>query len=92
MTLAPASVILKALRTTLFVVVLGFRALPERFQMYLTTLDLLAVMIALVVSVTLVITTAIANARITRSRDDYRKAYLQWNSIMNDPRMSQDAE
>jgi hypothetical protein len=44
--------------------------------MYLTTLDLLAVMIALVVSVTLVITTAIANARITQSRDSYRKAWL----------------
>jgi hypothetical protein len=43
--------------------------------MYLTTLDLLAVMIALVVSVTLVITTVVANARITQSRDYWRKAY-----------------
>jgi hypothetical protein len=43
--------------------------------MYLSTLDLLAVMIALVVSVTLVITTAIANARITIDRDYWRKAY-----------------
>jgi hypothetical protein len=54
----------------------GFRTLPERFQMYLTTLDMLAVMIALVVSVTLVITTALANARLTRSRNEYRVAYL----------------
>ena len=38
---------------------------------------MLAVMIALVVSVTLVITTALANARITRSRDEYRKAWLE---------------
>lgn len=44
--------------------------------MYLTALDLLAVMIALVVSVTLVITTAIANARLTRAVQEYRKAYL----------------
>jgi hypothetical protein len=43
--------------------------------MYLTTLDMLAVMIALVVSVTLVITTALANARLTRSRDEWREAY-----------------
>jgi hypothetical protein len=34
--------------------------------MYLTTWDLLAVMIALVVSVTLVITTALANARLQK--------------------------
>ena len=54
----------------------GFRTLPERFQMYLTTLDMLAVMIALVVSVTLVITTAIANAKLTRSVQEYRKAWL----------------
>jgi len=43
--------------------------------MYLTTGDMLAVMIALVVSVTLVITTALANARLTRSRDEWRRAY-----------------
>ena len=43
--------------------------------MYITTLDMLAVMIALVVSVTLVITTAIANARLTASRDEWRQAY-----------------
>lgn len=44
--------------------------------MYLTALDLLGVMIALAVSVTLVITTAIANARLTRSVQDYREAWL----------------
>ena len=44
--------------------------------MYLTTLDLLAVMIALVVSVTLVVTTAIHNARLQRAVQEYRKAWL----------------
>jgi hypothetical protein len=44
--------------------------------MYLTTLDLLAVMIALVVSVTLVVTTAIHNARLQRAVGEYRKAWL----------------
>ena len=43
--------------------------------MYITTLDMLAVMIALVVSVTLVVTTTIANARLTVSRDEWRQAY-----------------
>jgi hypothetical protein len=43
--------------------------------MYLTTGDMLAVMIALVVSVTLVITTALANAKLTVSRDEWRKSY-----------------
>ena len=43
--------------------------------MFITTLDMLAVMIALVVSVTLVVTTTIANARLTVSRDEWRTAY-----------------
>lgn len=41
--------------------------------MYLTTLDLLAVMIALVVSVTLVITSALHNARLQQRIDYLRK-------------------
>lgn len=45
--------------------------------MYLQATDVIAVFIALVSSVTLVITTAIANARLTRSRNDWRTAYLQ---------------
>lgn len=44
--------------------------------MYLTTLDLLAVMIALGTSVTLVITSALHNARLQRSVREYRKAWL----------------
>lgn len=43
--------------------------------MYLSTTDVIAVFIALVSSVTLVITTAIANARLTRSRDAWRRDY-----------------
>jgi hypothetical protein len=52
--------------------------------MYLSTTDLLAVMIALVTSVTLVVTSAIANARLTRSRDNWRRDYYDLlDSIKN---------
>lgn len=44
--------------------------------MYITTMDILAVMLALVISITFVITTAVANARLTAARDEYRIAYL----------------
>lgn len=44
--------------------------------MYLSATDLLAVTIALVVSVTLVVTTAIHNARLQRAVAEYRKAWL----------------
>jgi hypothetical protein len=44
--------------------------------MYLESTDLIAIMIALVVSVTLVITSALHNARLTRAVEEYRKAYL----------------
>jgi hypothetical protein len=42
----------------------------------MNALDMLAVIIALATSVTLITTTAIQNARLTRSRDEYRTAYL----------------
>jgi hypothetical protein len=51
--------------------------------MYLSTGDILAVMIALIVSVSLVITTAVANARLTRAVKrvsqgmDYRRKRLK---------------
>jgi hypothetical protein len=45
--------------------------------MYLTTLDLLAVMIALVVSVTLVITTALRNRQLDESRKYWRYQYQE---------------
>ena len=55
--------------------------------MYLTTLDLFAVIIALMVSIIFVITTAIANAILTASRDEWRKAYYDyqsWEDATND--------
>jgi hypothetical protein len=45
--------------------------------MYLTALDLLAVMIALVVSVTLVITTALSNRQLDESRRYWRYQYQE---------------
>ena len=42
----------------------------------LSTLDLVAVAIALATSLTLLITTAIQNARLTRSRDEWRRHCL----------------
>jgi hypothetical protein len=59
----------------------GFRPLPERFQMYLSATDLVAIIIALGTSVTLVITSAVANARLTRSVQEYRAAYLDLKRI-----------
>ena len=43
----------------------------------MTALDMLAVIIALGVSMTLIITTAIQNARLTRSRDEWRGYAIQ---------------
>ena len=48
--------------------------------MYLTNWDMLAVIIALVMSITLVITTVLANAKLTISRDEWRKAYYSLKS------------
>lgn len=44
--------------------------------MYLQVTDIIAIVIALGVSVTLVITSAIQNARLTRAVGEYRKAWL----------------
>lgn len=55
--------------------------------MYITTGDMLAVIIALGISLTLIITTAVANARLTASRDYWRKAYhdyAAWGDAIND--------
>ena len=58
--------------------------------MYLNGWDLVALFIALSSSVILVVTTAIANARLTRSRDVYRKAYYDVTAISK--RLLADAE
>ena len=44
--------------------------------MYLQVTDLIAIVIALGVSVTLVITSALHNARLQRAVGEYRKAWL----------------
>ena len=44
--------------------------------MYLQVTDLIAIVIALGASVTLIITTAIQNARLQRAVSEYRKAWL----------------
>jgi len=46
--------------------------------MYLQVTDLIAIVIALGVSVTLIITSAIQNARLTRAVEEYRKAYFNY--------------
>ena len=58
--------------------------------MYLTGWDMAGIMIALVVSLTLIVTTAIANARLTRSRDAWRKGYYDVTTIAK--RLIADAE
>jgi len=46
--------------------------------MYLQVTDLIAIVIALGASVTLIITSAIQNARLTRAVEEYRKAYFNY--------------
>jgi cell division protein FtsL len=48
--------------------------------MYLNGWDLMALFIALTSSITLVVTTAIANARLTRSLKDAQASRDQWRS------------
>jgi len=61
---------------------------PKGNKMYLTTGDMLAVIIALVVSVTLVITTALANAKLQRKIDQLRtqrwEITKEYESIISD--------
>jgi hypothetical protein len=50
--------------------------------MYLSSWDMFAVIIALSISLTLIVTTSVANARLTRSRNAWRKSYYQAYEIM----------
>lgn len=43
--------------------------------MYLSTWDMLAVILGLAISIIFIITTGIANAKLTISRDEWRRAY-----------------
>lgn len=50
----------------------------------ITSLDMVAVIIALTASMTLVVTTTLANARLTRSRDEWRSAYYELDRYLKD--------
>lgn len=56
--------------------------------MYLSTWDIAAVILALAVSLTLITTCAVANARLERSRNAWRKSYYEvksgWDSCTTD--------
>ena len=52
--------------------------------MYLSELDIVAISIALVSLMALVVTSAVANARITRQRDDWRNLALTYEREQHD--------
>lgn len=52
--------------------------------MYLSELDIIAISIALVSLMALVVTSAVANARITRQRDDWRNLALTYEREQHD--------
>jgi len=51
--------------------------------MYLSDLDLVAISIALVSLMALVITSAVANARLTRQRNEWRSEALNLKRVVN---------
>lgn len=52
--------------------------------MYLSELDIVAISIALISLMALVVTSAVANARITRQRDDWRNLALTYEREQHD--------
>mgnify|MGYP007090109855 FL=1 len=52
--------------------------------MYLSELDIIGISIALVLSIALIITSATANARLTRNRDYWRSEALRLNNIIDE--------
>lgn len=52
--------------------------------MYLSELDIIAISIALVSLMALVVTSAVANARITRQRDEWRNLALTYEREQHD--------
>lgn len=52
--------------------------------MYLSNLDLVAITIALVSLMALVITSATANARLTRERNEWRQLALSYERVQYD--------
>jgi len=58
---------------------------PSRKEiMYLSELDIIAISIALVSLMALVVTSAVANARITRQRDEWRNLALTYEREQHD--------
>lgn len=51
--------------------------------MYLSELDVIATTIALVSLMALVITSAVANARMTRQRDEWRSEALRFKNMLD---------
>lgn len=54
--------------------------------MYLSELDVIGLTIALVSAIALIITSATANARLTRQRNEWRDDALWWNAEADDIR------
>lgn len=52
--------------------------------MYLSELEVIGLTIALVTSVALIITSATANARLTRQRDEWRDDALWYNAVADE--------
>lgn len=52
--------------------------------MYLSDLDIVAITIALVSLMALVITSAVANARLTRERNEWRQLALSYERVQHD--------
>lgn len=52
--------------------------------MCLTNLDILAITLALVSAIALIITSATANARLTRSRNEWRDTALSYERVQHD--------
>lgn len=52
--------------------------------MYLSELDIIGISIALVSLMALVLTSSVANARLTRQRDDWRSEALRLNNIIDE--------
>lgn len=55
-------------------------------MLHLSNLDVVAISIALVSLMALVITSAVANARLTRERNQWRDDALWWNAIADENR------
>lgn len=60
--------------------------------MYLTAWDLAGTTLALAISLTFIITTGVANARLTRSRDQWREDYYALLKAYKNYKLATEAE